>query len=186
MVFGGFDSSNFGPYLGVGLALVGGLMAALTGFTFRWCEDAGRDMSEVVQSAVSPTEIALCCMAAAVGLANLVSVPLNISIGLAAGETIGLRSVAVSVLLGGILVQAVCWRAANLIGDNLGINALLYGVPVLSLAWLWMFGHVGVSRLDYVLVGVLVIVAANLLLGSGNGIGFRARSVSLWWECYGR
>ena len=187
MVFGGFDSSNFGWYLGAALALVGGLMAALTGFTFKWCEDAGRDMSEVVQSAVSPMEIALCCMAMAVGLANLVSVPLNVSIGLAAGETIGFRSMAVSVLLGGVLVQAVpavCWRGANLIGDNHGINALLYGVPVLSLGWLWAFGYVGVSRVDYVLGGALVIEAANLLWGKGIGVSFRARSVPLWSAGY--
>ena len=58
----------------------------------------------------------------------------------------------------------------------------MYGVPILSLVWLWGFGHIGVSRPDYLLMGASAIVVANLLFNFEAEIrlGFKSLIVALW------
>ena len=165
-VLGGSSTLAAGLCAGCALALTGALVAALSAFTLRWYENLGREYSAKTQQAANPQRIALCCMAITVGAANLVSVPLNVSIGLVRGETMGPWPMISSIFIGGVLIQAIpsiCWRAANLITDNLGVNALLYGAPILSLVWLWWFAQIGVARLDYLLIGASAIVGANVL-----------------------
>ena len=58
----------------------------------------------------------------------------------------------------------ILFRKANLIMDNLGINALAYASPVLSLVWLAVMGEIQVARLDLLLVGMGLILGANLFI----------------------
>ncbi len=62
--------------------------------------------------------------------------------------------------LGGILL-----RVANFMSQTLGVNALAYFVPVLSLVWLWVSGEAGVARWDLLIVGSLMVVLSNGLIG---------------------
>ena len=55
-------------------------------------------------------------------------------------------------------------RKANLTTTNLGINAIAYGAPVLSLLWLYWIANTQVARWDYLILGAAVIIAANLLI----------------------
>lgn len=65
---------------------------------------------------------------------------------------------------------------------NLGINAISHGTPIFSLAWLFLFAQVDVTRVDYLLIGAAAIITANLLINFEAEIefGFKALIMSLW------
>lgn len=70
------------------------------------------------------------------------------------------------VVLGAVwTVDKVAARYANLVTSDLGINALVYLRPVLSLVWLSVFVEVGVSRVDWLIVGAVTVVVVNVLVG---------------------
>lgn len=107
----------------------------------------------------------LFCLSAAFGIATALMIPISGIIGLAAGETV--TGSALYVMGGGALLQGavgVSWRGANLMSDSLAINALIYFVPVGALGWLFLAGRVGVDHVDYLLIGVALIVGANLAI----------------------
>ena len=66
--------------------------------------------------------------------------------------------------------------------ENLGINALLYGVPILSVFWLWLFSDIDLIRADYFIIGAVGIVCGNLLINFEAEIrrGFKALVIALW------
>ena len=63
---------------------------------------------------------------------------------------------------------AVLMRAANLAAVDFGINALSFLTPALTpaltLLWLFFFSEVGVERPDYLLIGLFLTVAVNVLI----------------------
>ena len=61
-------------------------------------------------------------------------------------------------------VCTVCWRLANLMTSNLGINVVSYLIPVLVLGWLFILGETHVARVDWLLVGVGLVVGCNVLV----------------------
>ncbi len=189
---GGFDAifagSGAGPSdipIGILLALTGAITVSCTTFTFKWCEDVSRDIAPEIQTTISQQRLTLCCLIIALTFANAVSVPVNAVVGLAKGETISLQSLAIGIFIGGTLIQAIpsiAWRAANLVTHNLGINAMLYLVPIVSLLWLWVFSHIGVARLDYYIIGIAGIFTANLLINfeAERLFSFKALVIALW------
>ena len=87
--------------------------------------------------------------------------------------------------MGGAVAYAlanITWRAANMLTDNLGINAMSYATPLVALLWLFVFSQVNVARLDYLIIGAAVIISANLLINFEAEIefGFKALIISLW------
>lgn len=58
----------------------------------------------------------------------------------------------------------VLFRHANLETVNLGINALQYLRPLLSMAWLGLFATVQVHRPGWLIIGTAAVIAANLLI----------------------
>ncbi len=83
--------------------------------------------------------------------------------------------------LGGVFLAlgAVCWFQANALARDVGINVLGYLGPVVSLAMLAAFGLVYGVGLDYLALGVALIIVSNVLLSFGAGNGFHARGVVL-------
>ena len=79
-------------------------------------------------------------------------------------------------------VERVVFRKANLLTSNLGVNALTYVAPVLSLAWLFSFSLSGDILIDYLVIGTSAIIAGNLLINFQSEIrfGFRSLIVALW------
>ena len=66
---------------------------------------------------------------------------------------------------GGLFIAAVgtiLWRMANLISTDLGINVMGYLTPALALGWLFAFSQVGEVHVGFLLIGVGVIIAANV------------------------
>ena len=116
-------------------------------------------------------------------LSNLFSGPVNLGIGTLAGENLTIKMLAFSIL-GGVLLHApgiVMYRLANLRTNNLGINAIAYATPIFSLAFLWVFSHIDVARLDYLMIGAAAIITANLLINFEAEIrwGFKALLLAL-------
>ena len=123
-------------------------------------------------------------------LNQLVGIPINETMGLGItinlGDTLALRIPIIIVgIFCGLVFDAggsILLRASNLTTDNLGINALGYGIPIFSLVWLAIFSEIGVARIDYLVIGTAAIVSANLLINfeAERLIGFKALVISLW------
>ena len=105
-------------------------------------------------------------------------------VGLIVSETFSLHQLFYAVLTGFLVgsIGIVALRAANLTTENLGVNALSYATPLVALIWLWMFSILGVSHIDYLIIGALGIVASNLLINAraDKRVAYSALVMSLW------
>lgn len=158
--------------LGCAIALSGAAASGLGAYGLRWAVDAASALARAPgRPDASAAAMELFCLAAAFGVATAIMIPISGGIGLVAGESV-LDGGAVFVIAGGALLHAtvgLSWRCANLLSDNLAINALIYLVPVLALAWLFLAGRVGVERVDYLLIGVALIVGSNVAIAFRDG-----------------
>ncbi len=137
-----------------------------------------RALTEVGQRK-SEMSLDLFCVIFAFVISNTISTLANALLGLMLGESISFPSFAVG-LIGGLVpitVGSIFWRASNLAANNPGINALAYAIPVLSLVWLFLLSQAAVSRWDYLVIGVLGILTANLLINFDAGIRSRFRAL---------
>lgn len=78
-------------------------------------------------------------------------------------------------------VGNIAFRYANLQTANLGVNALQYIRPVLSLVWLGLFATVTVYRTDFLWLGATAVIAVNALISvrSEEQAGFKWLILSL-------
>ena len=85
-------------------------------------------------------------------------------LGLWVGEVFSLALVACAGLAGVLLaVTSLFWRRSGLAaGPWVGVNAVWYLTPLLALVWLWCFSRLGVARVDYLVVGAVLVVAAGV------------------------
>ena len=136
---------------------------------------------------------------------TLLIVPLSLLIGISSGETILDKSVPINgiipgnalilIVIGGALIHpiaGVAWRQSSImLAHNPGINALEHMRPILTLLWLLALSLTVVNgeRLideisvagDYLIIGVVAIIIANLLLIFEAEIrwGFKALMIAL-------
>ena len=84
---------------------------------------------------------------------------------MAGGESIVVGTPEI-VVAGGIPIAFawIAWRKANITTDNLGINALGFVTPIMSLFWLFWIAGDQVARWDYLAMGTAAVIAANLLI----------------------
>ena len=181
--------------LGVGivLATAAAVATSLSAFALRWGADfciaalrarsreAGEGSGHFDESRDSSE---LFGVVVALLVASSLSLPLTALIGTASGESIGASAV-VTGLIGGAFAGAVpslCLRKANLIAQNLGVNALIYVAPGLALLWLFLASRSELARPDYLALGGAAIVMANVLiaLGSTVGSGMKVLLATLW------
>ena len=106
------------------------------------------------------------------------------SFGWGLSETISSHQLEYAIF-GGLVVSPfglVAFRAANMTTKNLGVNALAYATPLVTLLWLWMTSTLNVSHWDYLIIGAMGIAAANLLINAkaDKRIAYSALVVSLW------
>ena len=89
----------------------------------------------------------------------------------------------VIVVAGGIPIAFawIAWRKANITTDNLGINALGFVTPIMSLFWLFWIAQARVARWDYLVIGTAAVITANLLISFDAEIrwGFKALILAL-------
>lgn len=99
-------------------------------------------------------------------LLGLVVFPVDVGSGVYLG---GFVSTSVGwVLVIGVVsgLGNIAFRYAHLEASNLGVNAMQYLRPVLSLVWLAVFATIVVHRTDFLWVGASAVVAANALINS--------------------
>ena len=104
-------------------------------------------------------------LSAGLAISNLLSLALTALVGFALGET-AVSSVIFIGAMGGLFagaVSSVAWRMANLMANDLRINALFYFAPALALGWLFAFGQVGDADVTYLIVGLVLTVASNAI-----------------------
>ena len=110
--------------------------------------------------------------------------PITLIVGFSIGETLSLDVFATAVGAGIVFLAGatMLWRHANLITDNLGINAISYATPVLSLFWLFLFSQAEVARVDYLIIGAASIITTNLLINFKAEIkmGFKSLILAMW------
>ena len=117
-------------------------------------------------------------------LAVVPLLPVLASIGVVAGGELTTQGALVFLLASFAIgvPSAVLFRWANLLTSNLGINSLGYATPVLAVSWLFLLSRVDVARPDFLIVGTVAILAANLLINFQAEIrlGFRSLIVAIW------
>lgn len=163
--------------LGAALVLGAIFAVALSVFGVRWGVDLSRALS--VRRPAGSVELA--CGVMALLVVSLVSVPVSLAIGLGAGETLGASGL-LTALAGGVFANAlasIAWRKSVLSTDNLGVNAIGFGAPLLSLLWLYWFAHTDLVRWHYLLLGSGAILSSNLLITFEGEL--RGRLVAYPW-----
>ena len=166
--------------IGITLVLLGIISASFAAFGLRWGADLNRELSpepapirpesrpprprNTQSPSPRPRNLELQCTLLAVVIIAVLSIPPSIALGLASGETIDTRT-AIAALAAGFSANTalnITLRKAILITDNLGINAISFTTPVLSIIWLHLIANTSVARWDYLLIGTTAIIAANL------------------------
>lgn len=181
-------TDSYKIWIGATLALLGGAASACTAFSFKWASDLNadclhqwKDFPSVGKNLPFP----IFCIMVAFIITNTIAVVPTAIIGFGTGEQVTTSHLAVG-LLGGALVQAVgsiLFRVANLQTQSLGVNAIYYLTPCLTLAWLFIIGlGPQVRHLDFLVIGTVIIVIANLVVNFEAEIrrGFKALIIALW------
>ena len=165
------------------VVLAAGAGALEAAFNLRWGVDSACELSAYMGDSKKSDALDLFFVVIAFAIASTVSFPIHVAAGFLRGETITGEGLAISVLGGGFIqaLSSITYRVAILKTSDLGINALGYATPVFSLAWLAAFSHIGVARVDYLVVGAAAIITANLLINFEAEIrwGFKALILAL-------
>ena len=170
---------------GVAIAASAAITGSLTAFAFKWGIDLRNALPEESVEKFDANHVGLFCIVVSNVIGSSIAAPVNLAIGVMAGESLNLASWLISIFLSGLLVHTCAntiWRFANIETDNLGINAMAYGIPVLSLVWLLLLSYVGDVRGDWLIIGAAAIITANIFINFEAEIrwGFKALVLTLW------
>ena len=180
-------------YVGVGIAIFAALIAGShNAMMLKWADDLGDKIEGMDPRRYQEhTAVKLDVFSAVLGLliTQLICAIASIVIALMLGESISYTLLLLSII-GGIVsggIADVFFRTSNLIGDNLGVNAIIYAMPVFALAYFVILSpfnilqEIHIARVDYFVVGVLILVVSNLLINSEAEIrkGFRGLILTL-------
>ena len=189
--FGGFRSYLgsawfWGALIALGAAVLAGTHNAVV---FGWGNDMGKRLHDMGLAGGRKDVDSMYMFGIVVGhcVSQLVSVVPSGAIGLFVGErwswsTLGAATV------GGMVATGVadnCFRKANAITTNLGVNAISYATPVVALVMLWLFSNTAWERWQLLVIGAAGIITANLLVNFEAEVrrGFKALIIALW--CFG-
>ena len=185
-------------WLGSIVAIAGALLWALSAFGYRW----GIDTSVVISSstadetpprnAVEPL-IVLELVTTLIGvvLSTIPAVLLLLTIGvLDTPGPVPWSIFGLAVLVGTLIDSPalVLLRRANLGTRELGVNALGYLAPVMTLGFLAAFSQLGDVHGDFIAIGTAAIVSMNLFLnfdpekrlGFNQRLSFKSLVISMW------
>ena len=149
-----------------GLVLVAGAMALgnLKAFGIDWGRRLGNQLSGSITGLGSSP--AMFFVLASFLISSFGAAVVGLIVGLGRGETWDMEILGMA-FIGGLVVNGaagIMWRKANMADDDIGFNALGYAIPVVAILFLLLFGMAGVSQVDYLIIGVMAIVVANLLI----------------------
>ena len=177
----GADFADFTTLIGVLLVL----MAAIGGAAAPACTlKLGKSLADKHSHTENRNvrEIVFALFITCIGL--FISGCILCAIGLIVSEPISWHQLFYAIT-GGLLVNSIgiaAFRVANLKTDDLGLNALAYITPLVTLIWLWLLSILDVPHPDYLIIGAMAIVASNLLINAKADmrVAYSALVISLW------
>ena len=152
--------------LATGVVLVAGAMALgnLKAFGIDWGRRLGNQLSGSISGLGSSPAMFFVLVSFLISSFGAAAVGLIVGLGRAENWDTEILGMA---FIGGLVVNGtagIMWRKANMADDDIGFNALGYAIPVVAILFLLLFGMAGVSQVDYLIIGVMAIVVANLLI----------------------
>ena len=149
-----------------GVVLVAGAMVLgnLKAFGIDWGRRLGNQLSGSITGLGSSP--AMFFVLVSFLISSFGAAAVGLIVGLGRAETWDMEILGMA-FLGGLIVNGtagIMWRKANMADDDIGFNALGYAIPVVAILFLLLFGMAGVSQVDYLIIGVMAIVVANLLI----------------------
>lgn len=173
-----------GFYIGVGVAIFAALIAGShNAITLRWADRLGDEIHQTNAYGYSHNLLDIFSAVFVLLITQLVCAVISIVIALMLGESINYTLLMLSIA-GGFMASGIAdvlFRTSNIITTNLGVNAVIYGMPIFAMMWLAIFSTVSLARVDYFVVGILIIIVSNLLVNSEAEIrkGFRGLILTL-------
>lgn len=129
-------------------------------------------------------------------VAGVIALGWGVAESVSNGEALSWTAVGIGVSLGVVHgVASSTFVAANHLSRSDTINSLYYGMPVVSIVWLWSITEVEIGDIPMFISGAVGIVAANMVLhldpeGTGrlqgqadspiSGQGFKALVIAIW------
>lgn len=168
---------GFGRVWGMVMAVMSAvLMACTIAFGYPLGAALAKEITGKVGARFDPHRLEFSCLLSVYCVSAVVAVTPNVLVGLWTGGHITLASLGGAVAVGLSFVPgAVLSRKAVLITPDLAVTALVYASPVLGLVWLGLFTEITVARLDLLVLGAVVVAAANIMLNRPQSSGI-ARS----------
>ena len=153
---------TFAGFGGIGLVLIS---AVLSGQMLPLCQLWGVAISKNLNdkdNEIFYTIVAGTCT-------RIIAIPIFTIIGLFSHEhiqSISTTGIVCAILYGifGHGIASIFFRIAISKTNNLGINALCYLTPAISLLWLGIASKINVPRIDWLLIGTAIIIISNLLI----------------------
>ena len=166
--------------LGGTLGILSSLGLAAAMGLFRWSEELVARLPKEATKGMGNTGLELYATSMAIMITGVLSIAMNACIGMASGETISIAQATGAAALGALVYAtgSILWRAANILTQDLSLNALTSFTPVLALGWMWSWQSVNlpggqsllaIPRPELAAAGAAAIAGANLALKWING-----------------
>ena len=183
------QAANFQIYIGVGIAVLAALLVGSHyAVMLKWAGSLGRSLKDLGEQLQQKTglsdsddklgnQLDIFAAGSALLLTQLICAIISFVVGMRLGENTDLLLLW---FVGGFLsagVGDILFRAANVVSDNLGVNAIIYAMPIFALALLAIFfPDFAIKQPDYFVIGVLIIIVSNLFINSEAELhwGFRS------------
>ena len=162
------NTSLFYAVLGVILASISAILgAAACGCSIRWAATVLNDIPMDKQKETNK-DLTIFFSLLALIVANIPGVAIGAALSAwgAHNETVELNNMAVAAILG-LFISAtgsILFRTANIMTTRLEINAIAYATPIFTLLYLATLGYINVPKTDWLVIGAMGVVVANILL----------------------
>ena len=154
--------------MGVVLALAAAIIGALSsGCTIKWGRDIINKNLEVKPKETGNMTVFFVLFATfAASVINFITIILFNNFTANSNEFIYTENVIIAAILGLFISTpaTLFFRTANVITTKLEINVMGYLTPIFTLACLIVMGYADVVRMDWLIIGALLIVTTNILL----------------------
>ena len=160
--------SLFSLLFGAFLALTASIMAAMVGgCSIRWGATVMYDIPDYKHEETDKDLTAFFVLIAIL-LSNIPGIIIGITMGVWGGhnEIVEANNMIIAAILGFFILTTgiISFRMANLITTKLEINAMSYATPIFALVYLAILGYINVPHVDWLIIGTIGVVAANILL----------------------
>ena len=140
----------------------------MSAYGFKWAADLASELSELPEvGEQEKSKLELFSVVVGTAITSLVASPAIFVAGFMWNEPVSLNTL-IWGAAGGLIIGlgSIIWRMANLVASDLDFNVMNHLIPALAFIWLFVFSQVGDVSVEYLVIGVAVIIAANIGMGS--------------------